>query len=496
MPAVAQWGGESTSLDYEPYIEGDTIIDPPVSLLSHSISGITPETLDALFQNYVKKVRGKIVRRRRTVRPVEQIGGSFTINVGNAPWSPVLHIARLNIKACPKTIYGIRLCTDDPQHEMAYIFTEARLNPPTFVNDFITVGGDAQLAEQQVEGTYEEDVIVWAIGLYENDTLDDAQYAIAFRTEECEGCDTGQPYTDLIVGGGGLAEDDLTVAYNTDNRFADLTTLTHLIPIEHVVTDIYTDGKIALLAFANMPSAGDVGGATGGVSYSDNINEAAPTFTLDTNITECVFGVAKFRETYIAVGGTAAGDGLIWTSTNGTAWTALSSGALATGHAFNRIAVDEERERFYIVGQNGVAIVGRPAGDTFLLSALTPDNVGTNDLYAVAVLGNNHLALGGAAGAYAESLDGGTTWVNPAVPGTSAIRRIKGTAYRTVVAAGTSLYQRTILSLNEFKTIPIQEGATISGDIFGLDVGEDWNYVAYCTDDGEVGLCFPFYPNA
>lgn len=495
MPAVAQWGGTSTSLDYEPFIEGDTIISEPVSLLSHSISGITPETLDALFQNYVKKVRGKIVRRRRTVRPVEQIGGSFTINVGNAPWSPVLHLARLNIKACPKTIWGVRLCTEDPEHEMAYAFTQSRLNPPTFVNDFITVGGDAQLAEQQVEGTYEEDVIIWAIAMHENDTLSEAQYAIAFRTEECEGCDTGQPYVSLISGGGSLVALDPTTAYVTDDRFASTTTLTHLIPDEHVVTDIYTDGDVALLAFANTVAVGVASGATGGVSYSDNINDAVPDFTLDSNITEPVFGVTKFKNTYIAVGGTTAGDGLIWTSTNGIDWTALSSGSLATGHAFSKIVVDEERERFYICGENGIAIVGRPSGDTYLLTALSP-GLGTAALHAAAVLGNNHIAFGGVGGVMSESLDGGTTWIPAAVPGTATIRRIKGSANRTVVAAGTNLYERTILSLNLFKEMALAQGATTSGDIYGLDVGEDFNYVAYATDDGEVGMAYPHYPNA
>lgn len=496
MPTAAAWGGESTSLDYKPFVEGDNAIDTLDSILGTSISGITPELLDPLFQNYVKEERGKIVRRRKTVRPAEKIGGSFTLQTGNAPWTPVLNISRQGTRACPKRIYAIRLCTDDPEKEMAYVFTGVRFNPETFVNDFITTGGDAQLAEKQVEGTYEDDVIVWAVGQYLNDTLAEAAYAVAFRTEECEGCLTGQPYTDVIVGGGSLVALDPTTAYVSDDRFANNTVLTHLIPDEHVVTDIYTDGKVALLAFADTALVTDAGATTGGVSYSDNINEAAPTFTLDTNITEPVRGITRFLGVYLACGGTTAGDGLLWKSENGITWEAVDTGSLATGKAFSAIAADEENERFYIVGEDGVVVMGKPSGDSYQLSALTPTNVSTTDLFAVHVLGYKHVALGGATGYYAESLDGGDTWELPAVPGTSTIRRIKGSVLRTVVAAGSVLYARSALSLMEFKSVDVQEGATVTGDISGLDGAEDHNYFVWCDDDGNVGIVRPFYPGA
>lgn len=486
-----QYGGESDSGDYEPLIEGDSIIDDPISLVSHSVTGVTPETIDALFQNYAVKEKGRIVRKRKTIRPAEMIGGSMTINIGNAPWSPVTQYARRK-GTCPKTFYGVRLCPDDADKQLAYIYTEVRFNPPSRPNDFITVN-EFVLAEWQVEATFEEELLAWYISMYEQAVLAEPMYAVAFLSESCVGCETGQPYTDMVAGGGEGTGTVPPTAYTTDDRWANNDSVPLAGPDDHVVTSVYSNGDVVLFGFADKPLVSDATSTTGGVEYSD---DRGVTTTLDTNITEPVRGVGEFNGRYFAVGGTDTGDGLIWTSQNGVDWTSLSTGALATGKALGAFAADPDRQRFYVVGQGGVCLMGKPAGSSFALSAISLPNVATTNLFSVAVLGPGHIAVGGASGYYAESLDGGETWEQPEVPGTSTIRAIAGKKHRCAVAAGTNVYIRDIISKNKFVAAEVRDGATTGGNVTALAVSEDMNYFAYATDTGEVGMLIPPHPNA
>ena len=106
--------------------------------------------------------------------------------------------------------------------------------------------------------------------------------------------------------------------------------------------------------------------------------------------------------------------------------------------------------------------------------------------------------IGGAAGYLAETFDGGGTWALRSVAGSAAVTAIGGSRFRTLVAAGTALYERSLLNDNDFVAVNLEGGQELTGDITDIsqNVDGDYNLLALVTDDGEIALGKSFAPNS
>lgn len=489
-----KWGGETTSKDYEMLIAGNTPVDEPISLIGHSLTGITPETRDAVTMPVVEKVRGRIVNRVKTLRPAENTGLTGTIGFGNALWTPAMQRARVQ-GGCETTLYIDRLCPADPDERITYIFPETTLAQPTRVNDPVTVDED-NLIEWQSELRAPFEIILWAAGGFELTDLSDPMYAVAFSTEECAGCSETTLYQNIVAVGG---TSSVRVVKTTD-RFSDYDVLdTSNAPASRVGTSVWTEGDIILVGFANDDDF--TAAATGGTLFSADGGETA--MAVDSNITTPVNGVTRFAGQYVAVGGVGGGQAQVWTSTNGIDWTPVSSPNLPADAAISAIAVDNDEGVFYVSLEGGNFLKGRLSGTSISLTPIALPNVTTTDLYSVAVLGEGHIAVGGETGYYAESFDSGDEWVQPSFPGTNTAYAIGGSVDRVLTASGSTFYMRDLQTRNVFTsaTANLRDGASVSGVVRGIysdttDRYERHNYIAAVTDSGQVFLFRPLFPNA
>lgn len=488
------WGDTQTSKDYEMFMGAASPIDEPISLVGHSLTGLTPELIDPVTVQEVEKVRGKIVNIRRTLRAAEQIALTGTIGFGHKLWTPAMQAARRAGSACEVIFYAVRLCPSDTDQEHAYIWPEVLMNQPTRVNDPITID-ETNPIEWQAEFTAPRELVLWSTAGSELTDLSDPLYAVAFLQDDCQGC-TEDFYTRLVAvggpGGGTAAR-----VYTSDDRFGSYALMTHSAPAGSIANSVFVDGSVVLVGFANNVAPGSA--TTGGTLFSVDSGENG---SLDTDITLPVWGVTKAFGQYVAVGGTTGDGGRVWTSADGTSWDEVSSDAIPTDQPLTAIDFDSEAGAVYVVGGDGTVLKGRSSGGTINFTELT-DHGATGLLRAVNVFADDHVAIGGASGFYAESIDGGEDWTTPDVPGTAIVYAIAGTEERAMVgvASAGGAYVRDVLTKFLYEAEDYADGVTLTGDVTGIaidksDVLENFNYFAAVTDDGEVVLYKPNYPNS
>ena len=484
------WGGENNSKDYEPFMQGDSPVAKPISLVGHAFTAFNADLLDPVDIPVVRKVRGKIRNFVKRIRAAQQTSLTFTMIFGStgAVWTPALHRARRGTE-CETTFYAKRLCPDNPEWLHAWIFPDAILNPPTRVGDFITIE-DTVMADFQAEVRVEEELLLWQVG--GSIVLDGqaALNAVAFMTSDCVDCDETEGVAGVATGGDGDVADPLIVLV-TEDRFATVDVISTPGPAGSVGEAIYTDGNVVLIGFSD--GAGVATATTGGTLIS---GDRGQTFQLDGNITEPVYAVNYFNGQYIAAGGTGAGAALMWTSDDGVTWEAVVSGVLPGALALTSLAVDNERGFFYVVGEGGTVLKGYTSAGSIVLVALTPPG-SPGTLNQVSVFGDNHIAVAGASGYYAESFDGGVTWVEPTVPGSTAITAMAGMEHRSLLGVTTSFMERSFLTDLQYETHALENGETITGTVQDIAMApDDFNLFAAVTDGGEVVVWKAFFPNA
>jgi hypothetical protein len=492
MPFTPEkWGPENTSQDYEFMMEGETPVSQLISLVGHALTSPAQDLTDPVTVPSVRKVGGRIKRFTKTIRPAEQTSQTFTILFGSSLWTPALQRAR-STGACPTKFYAVRLCPDEPQYQHAYIYPEAILNPPVRANDFITIE-DVTPVDWQTEMRVEQELILYYLGGFLKTDTATPFYAVGFLSEDCASCSSGVQYSDAIaVGGIGGGADPLIIV-RTDDRFASVDNVTNPGPVGHVGVALYTLGDVALAGFRDDPAYAT--SVTGGTLFS---NDGGLTFTIDSNITVPVNGVGFFGGEYIAVGGIGGGQAILWTSTTGISWTSIASANLPATSAALAVAVDEEKGRIYITCEDGILLKGLSQAGSITLEDISANLPGApGDLLAVAVLAPDHIAVGGASGYYAESFDGGTTWEEPAVPGTAIIYAIAGTDNQSLLGAGAVFYKRNALTAMGYSAVVLENGATITGDVRGVAKAlDEFNWFLGVTDDGEIVSFSPMFPNA
>lgn len=485
------WGGANSSKQYLMEMERlDSPYIKPDELIAHSFTNFNVEQIDRVVATTVRLKRGQIVEEQVVLRPARQTAVTYTVAFGSLGevFTPLLQ--RIRRGNCELNIYIKRLCNSNDQFAHFYALLGSTFNPPTFVNDLITIDDSANVATQQAEARAGDMLLCFVVGSFLVADLTAPLYAVAVKTEQCADCDSGL-FEDFYVGGG----DGSGAAYlaKTSDRFSSMTTLTHGIASGNSVKALYADGDTVLGGWADDPDPATA--ATGGTVFS---NDGGNSFALDTNLALPVNGVGFFEGRYIAVGGEGGDQAMLWYSYDGVAWTSVVSGALPATKELTSISVDVVNECFYVTGAGGLLLKGTQSGDTIQLAALSPAGVSTTYLWTVKVFGPDHIGIGGASGYYAETLDGGVTWANPAVPGSTAIKGLGGISHlRAIVATGAALCDRTILSDNAYVVKGLQNGAAITGDYTGLaSTADDQDYAVAITDDGEVVIMKPFAPGS
>lgn len=499
MANVPAYFGPPEGIDSKDYLflmAGDTPISKPVSLLGHTLTNPNVELSDALTVTRVELRNGRIRTIVRTKRAPEVRSRTYTIGFPpGALWTPAMHAA-LRPGGCRKTFYMKYLCPDDTRFEHVEIMPDGLLDPPQEEGDLITVDEENIIGMTSTLNVTER-IRAWNLGwdLIFTDGDGSPLNGVGFTTADCPTC-ADVPGLGLIAAGGVGGAEDAVVALLTDDRFASTpTAMTTGIADGNVVKTVYTDGATVLLGFADDPAIATA--ATGGIVRS---NDGGLSFAAVSGITTPINKIFAVGDVIVAVGGTGAGAPTIhFSSDKGASWTASTSTLLAGTDALVSGAYDKDADRIYFVGEGGTLLVGQLTGDTLVLtdiSANLPGAPGT--LNAVNVFFKDHVAVGGAAGYYAESFDGAVEFVEVAVPGSAAITAIAGNQHRAVVAAGTALYERDPLNDFNYEAVVLGNGVTVTGDYTAVVMGVDgdFNMFAAVTDDGEVVVGKPYYPNA
>lgn len=486
------WGGHYTNKDYEPMMAGATAISRPISLVGETaMTGINQNLADPVTRRFTKKIGGRLVDREEVIRPAQQLSLTMTILFGNAFETPALARARLGT-SCLTTMYAVNLCPADPRFGHAYIFPDGILNPPTRVNDLISIN-DTNTADWQSEFRVSEELVLRAIGAFRTKAAAVDLAAVAFLSEDCSSCDGSTIYSDAIAVGGDLTEDAEMLILKTSTRFSSSTAVTGLpSPIEVVGTSIYTRGDVVLVGFSDTakPTFGSGAGsdpATGGTLFSNDGMATVPA--LDTNITVSIMGVGFYNGQYMAVGGAGLGASVVYVSDDGVSWTSVGASPLPAAHALTALAVDEVAGKFYVVSEDGKLLSGTENGGSIIYLDLTSRLPSSpTALWTVHVFGEDHIAVGGASGFYAESVDGALTFTSPAVPGATAINSITGTKHRALVGTAAKTYVRDVMTNMEYTLLEVQDGITITGNVVGLAQTDDLNlnHFLAVTADGEV----------
>ncbi len=479
-----KWGPSTTQKDFEFFMEGATPADPQISLLEHALTSPSQELSDPVTSPVQSKVRGRIVTVNRVVRAAEQTALTYTLLFPSAFWTPALQKARQG-GLCYADFFAKYLCPENSEFDIAYIYPDSLLDPPSEVNDFITNTTDTEVLTEQTTLRTTERKILWGLKVTEVVDQINALNTVSFDLEDCAGCAT-DVWVSMIAGGVPTALAS-PAAQITVDRFTNVTAAVTGIPADSIITGSYSAGDVRLLSFSD---AAAVAGTVGGVAASF---DAGVTWALDSNITAPIYAVNKFNDTYVAVGGTAAGIGLIYTSSNGLDWTSLAPAAITGTNALHRLAVDGG-SAFYFGGEGGKLYKGVLSGGSIAVTDISANLPTVSTLIsAIAVLAPGQVMVGAAAGYVAESFDDGDTFARSAFTSASAVTGIGGSKYRVVLGAGAKVFERSILTNQAFKALT----STFSGDVTEVTAAPgDNNYFAVSTDDGEIVMLNPNFPNA
>lgn len=478
-----------TNNDYSLYMKDGTIIDEPLRLDNMIMSDVTNDNREAIEYEFMRYIKGVNYPTKVQLRPPQKMGTTLTIGYGGSLENKLKSYARRNNPNCDTVLYLLANCPSDARYKHAYIQTGIKLAPPQrTVAALTTEQGEAIMWESEAYGT--DEILLWNSGNYLVTTLAEPAYGVAVRETTCADCteEDFQEFAVIATDGGAFN------VYVTDDRFAtstDKTALGAAAPLESVPTSVYYADDVILVGFRNAA------GATGGTVISlDN----GATATVDSNLTVPARAVGRFDGQYVAVGGALAGQAMFWYSDNGIAWTSVVSGALSATKALLSLSVDNDGQAIYASGEDGTLVKIFKSAGSFNIVALTlPGSVGSTDINVVRVLAQDHFAVGGAGGYYAESLDAGATWKQPSVTTTSAITALAGNVYNSVYGAASVLAKRSVLTDYRYANDVFQNGASITGNFLGGDsyhinsagAETESNYYVLVSDDGEVVIGRP-----
>lgn len=460
-------------------------------LIGHSLTSPNVNARDALKTVEVERVGGRPTIVTITKRAAEITDQTYTVGYPKkALHTPLMQIAR-DGRGCPVDLLRVYECPPDPQYAHFYGMFDSVINPPQQAADTITNTEDRAILEQTSEVTFTKEEIGWGLtGSIVHTVASKKINGVTFLTDDCAGCDFTPGLDAIIVGGDGTA---VPTVQMTDNRFASITakSMGALLDLGKHVYNV-GDTIVTALAIGATYAAATVGKLT--VSQ-DRLATAAVTTSVVDVISRIV---GNGGNTIFAVGKDSAGAGVLHVSLNrGNSWTAVVSANLPAGAVLGA-AWDRFGQRLWMVGEGGYVGVGVLSSGTMQITDLTTIfDEAASDMAAVVVLAKNHIFVGGETGIAKETRDGGATWADVIVAGTTTITAAAGNKGRLVVGAGTNVYIRDPLSKMAFKKFTFAYGVTLAGVVADIAMAPDnFNLFAVTTLSGEVAILRPYYPGA
>ena len=299
-------------------------------------------------------------------------------------------------------------------------------------------------------------------------------YTVLLGTQaQCEFENSFCPWQVAFIGGGEGGTDPSYLA-RTVNKFGTLAALTGALAVgDLAVASAYYNG---LLYVGHSTVYKATGSTSGGLVSS-----------LNGAVSVAVAGVTSDGIHALVVAGNrlhAFGESGDWFYTdNGTDW--VTATPFTTEDIF-AAAYDPRTQIVYAVGSGGAAYAIRPNGAATAIAGLSTV---TDDFLSVAVLGNDHIAVGDDTGEFHESFgaNAGDAWVSrqfAADPINAIVGDGKST--RAVISVGDAIWERSINSLQEWNLL-----GTAPGDITAMDIGYNEyqrgkDYIVAVTVTGEV----------
>ena len=489
VPAI--WGPAIHSHERMLWQEGaNGVSDYPIALTGHGIGTGSPELSEAITYTETVRRNGRIVPVMRTLRSAIEMAVTYDFGIPAAIWTPVMASSFLG---CIKTFYLEYVCPEDSEFAHFIILERGAMTPAIEATDLIINEEAGEAVRWTTSVTVERRLWGWGLAyrpaFAAGGTI--VLNGVEFIGDDCPGCEDNLGLDLFTVGGDATAAPAIVV---TDDRFVSSTTPSVGLATEVAYTT-YSDGDLLLTCIGDTA---DPSSATASNVYR-SIDRGA-NFVVVPDIDIVVYDFVKAGDDILAVGVTTGGAAAIWISTDqGGTFSALTHTALPAAEALLTGAYDEETLKVYFGSDAGTLLAGRLSVTGINLTDITA-NLSTppTAINEVVYLDKNNIIVVGAAGVVEESWDGGATWTVIPFPTSDAITCADGNKYRLVMGAGILAYERSFLTKNVIKVVALEDGAALTGNItdIAMNIEGDFNRIAVCTDDGEVALGIPRYPNA
>lgn len=300
----------------------------------------------------------------------------------------------------------------------------------------------------------------------------------------------------IFVGGtqiGDAAGDNVQSLDNSSpaNRWDSASDLALGLAATDVVTDMIALNDALIITWADNIDPATA--TTGGVKVYRN-GSATEVEAAGAAIANALYGITRQGTRIVVVGA----DGKVFqTPTNDilNGWTDISDSTV-TGHFLDVAATPQV---VYIASADGKAYGLTGAAIEDITSDVDPAGAASS-LNAVSVLDNKrglvHVLFGGSAGFLSENTDAQNSdnWEVQTL-GSATITAISGSTWRVLVGGGTTLYERSLLTIENnyevmpFKAFSFEAGQVLTGNITAIATAE-WlyghNIAAVATDAGEV----------
>jgi hypothetical protein len=471
--------------------EGDAgVTASPIPLEGHGVGTGSPENSEAV--TYTKTVRreGRIVPVTVTLRGAIEMSVTYDFGIPAGLWTPVQHAS---FRGVNKTFFLEYVCPPEIEYDHFIVLENGSLSPFVEASDLITIEGTAEAIKGTVSVSVERRMTGWYLShrpIYVEGSATPL-YDVSFIGQDCYDPDVSVGLALVAGGGDGIAS---PLIIETQDRFASVSNPSVGAALDVIYTT-YAEGTLHLV------NAGDntiPGSATTATTYRSTDDGVSYSAVADIDIV--VHQFIRAGDSILAIGQTIAGAAAMWRSTDdGDSWTALSSSAFPVSEALTSGIFDPDTQKVYFGGASGTLLTGRLTSSGINLVDVTANLGGTpTAINAMVQMDTNGFVVCGASGVIKETWDGGVSFSVRSFPTTDDIVCADGNKYRLVLGAGTKIYERSFLTRNKIQEVELADGAAITGNVTGvsMNIGDDSNRFAACTDDGEIVFAAPNYPDA
>lgn len=488
----SKWGPPIHNQQRQLWQEGAKgITDIPVSLEGHSLGTGSSELSEAITYTNTVRRNGRIIPLTKTLRSAIEMAITYDFGIEATLWSPVMQDS---FTGCIRTFFVEYVCPEDSEYAHFIILERGAMTPAIETIDLIVNEDTGEAVRWTTSIVVERRLWGWDLAYRQEYAAGGSNglFDVDFVLEDCPGCD-GNLGLDLMAVGGDVAV--LPTVVNTDDRFESVISGTTG-AIGDIAYTSYADGDLQLVCVGDNvdPSA-----ATSALVYR-SINRGVD-FTALTDIDIIVYDFIKVGSDILAVGVTTGGAAAVQISTdNGGSFTELTSTVLPASEALLSAAYDPDKQKIYFGGASGSLLTGRLGIAGMHLTDITANLATTapSIINEVVYLDTDNIVVVGDSGIVQETWDGAETFNVIPFPVATEITAADGNKYRLVLGSGVNVYERSFLTKNRIEIAPLAEGVVLTGNItaIAMNTEDDFNRFAVCTDDGEVALGIPKYPNA